>query len=255
MGGFLCPLPVCAPCAAGLRACSIFNFFAFAFSCLTFASQNSFHLSLMPRRAPHFLLRKENGGKEPRGERRTAPLPFEPHSCALRPIFSSFALLAGLRGLSAANRRLTGKRLKSQGAELSFSSVSVRRGTPVPFRRSPPFSRCWPAYAAFQAANRRLTGETPEKPRSKAQLFGRFCASGTLRGFCPGGFLPAAGNRRWDFSLPEETGAQRGPAPGINRGRARRGEEKDTERDLLGAAARLAHRRCERPTHHRLHRG
>ena len=45
----------------------------------------------------------------------------------------------------AANRRLTGKRLKSQGAELSFSSVSVRRGTPAPFRRSPPFSRCWPA--------------------------------------------------------------------------------------------------------------
>ena len=47
--------------------------------------------------------------------------------------------------LWAANRRLTGKRLKSQGAKLSFSSVSVQRGTPAPFRRSPPFSRCWPA--------------------------------------------------------------------------------------------------------------
>ena len=46
------------------------------------------------------------------------------------------------------------------------------------------------------------------------------------------------------FSPPGKTGAQRGPAPGINRGRARRGEKKDTVRDLPGAAARLAHRRC-----------
>ena len=129
MGGFLCPLPVCAPCAAGLRACSIFNFFAFAFSCLTFASQNSFHLSLRPRRASTFF-RKESRQRFAKGLR-----PFEPHSCALRPIFSSSALLAGL--------------------------------------------------TALRAANRRLIRETPEKPRSRAQLFGRFCALGMRRGFCP----------------------------------------------------------------------
>ena len=31
---------------------------------------------------------------------------------------------------------------------------------------------------------------------AKLQLFGRFCALGMRRGFCPAGFLPAAGNRR-----------------------------------------------------------
>ena len=109
------------------------------FSCLTSSSQTSFHLSLRPRRASTFF-RKESRQRFAKGLR-----PFEPHSCALRPLFPSSALLAGLRGLSAANRRLTGKRLKSQGAELSFSSVSVQRGTPAPFRCSPPFSGCWPA--------------------------------------------------------------------------------------------------------------
>ena len=90
-----------------------------------------------------FSFRKENGGKEPRGERRAAPLrtPFQRPAANL-----PFSLAAGrLTRPSAANRRLTGKRLKSQGAKLSFSSVSVRRRTPAPFRLSPPFSRCWPA--------------------------------------------------------------------------------------------------------------
>ena len=128
-----------APCLPAVRfVCAHFRLF-FAFSCLTFASQISFHLSLRPRRASTFF-RKESRQRFAKGLR-----PFEPHSCALRLIFFSSALLAGLRGPSAANRRLTGKRLKSQGAELSFSSVSVRRRTPVPFGRSPPSSRCWPA--------------------------------------------------------------------------------------------------------------
>ena len=40
------------------------------------------------------------------------------------------------------------------------------------------------------------------------------------------GFLPAAGNRRWDFSLPGKTEARCGPTPGTSRVRARRGGEK-----------------------------
>ena len=32
---------------------------------------------------------------------------------------------------------------------------------------------------------------------------------GMRRGFCPAGFFPAAGNRRWAFSLPGKTGARR----------------------------------------------
>ena len=158
-------------------------------------------------------------------------------------------------------------------ANLPFSLAAGRLKRP--FGRKPPADR-----------------ETLEKPRSRAQLFGRFCALGMRRGFCPAGFLPAAGNRRWDFSLPGKieaqrgrapgtsrgrarlkcrhkhgarlarrsrancspqvcppqarafsppgkTGAVRGRAPGTSRGRARRGEEKDTVRELLGAAAQV----------------
>ncbi len=97
--------------------------------------------------------------------------------------------------------------------------------------------------SGHSAANRRQVRETLEKPRSRAQLFGRFCAWGTRRGFCPAGFLPAAGNRRWAFSLPGKTGARRGPAPGTSRVRARHGEEKDTVREWPGAAARACETR------------
>ena len=117
-------LSVCLFCVV----CTRIFLLSFTFSCLPFASQISFHLSLRPRRASTFF-RKESRQRFAKGLR-----PFEPHSCALRPIFFSSALLAGLAALLAANRRLTGKRLKSQGAELSFSSVSVQRGTPAPFR-------------------------------------------------------------------------------------------------------------------------
>ena len=112
--------------------------------------------------------------------------PFEPHSCALRPIFFSSALLAGLSGHSAANRRQireTPEKPKEQSS--AFRAFLCKGGRLHPFADLPPFSGCWPAYAAFQAANRRLAWETPEKPRSKAQLFGRFCAWGTRRGFSP----------------------------------------------------------------------
>ena len=78
-----------------------------------------------------FSFRKENGGKEPRGERRAAPLrtPLTVPCGQSSPLPRCWPAYAALR---AANRRLTGKRLKSQGAELSFSSVSVRRRTPAP---------------------------------------------------------------------------------------------------------------------------
>ena len=121
----------------------------------------------------------------------------------------------------AANRRLTGKRLKSPGAELSFSSVSVRRGDVCALSPISPFFWLLAGLAALRAANRRQIRETLEKPRSKAQLFGRFCASGMRRG----------------FFLPGKTVARRGQAARNSRVRARRGEEKDTVRDLPGAAA------------------
>ena len=80
-----------AACHALVRA---FFLLSFAFFRLTFSSQKSFHLSLMPRRAPHFLFGKKMGEKNREGR-----CPFEPHSSALWPISPFPALLAGLRGL------------------------------------------------------------------------------------------------------------------------------------------------------------
>ena len=107
---------ICLCCLRG------FSLLFFTLSCLTSSSQISFHLSLRPRRASTFF-RKESRQRFAKGLR-----PFEPHSCALRSIFSSSALLAGL--------------------------------------------------TALRAANRRQVRETLEKPRSRAQLFKRFCAKG-----------------------------------------------------------------------------
>ena len=81
-------------CFSVLHCSRGFSPLFFTFSCLTFSSQTSFHLSLRPRRASTFF-RKESRQRFAKGLR-----PFEPHSCALRPIFFSSALLAGLSGPS-----------------------------------------------------------------------------------------------------------------------------------------------------------
>src|SRR5699024_9515294 len=113
-----------------------------------------------------------------------------------------------------------------------------------------------------------------EKPRSKAQLFGRFCAGGNgwplvlhiheslARAFARqassrpeetgGGLFPCPGKQKPGVGLhPETTACVRGWAktqtrcancppqvcPPQPRVRARHGEERDTVRDLPGAAA------------------
>ena len=112
----------------------------FALSCLTSSSQTSFHLSLRPRRASTFF-RKESRQRFAKGLR-----PFEPHSSALRPISPFPALLAGLSGHSAANRRQIRETLeKPRSKAPAFQAFLCVRRTPAPFRRSPPFSGCWPA--------------------------------------------------------------------------------------------------------------
>ena len=249
--GFVPGLRAASAFAPGLRAvrfvCAAFPSCFFAFSCLTSSSQISFHLSLRPRRASTFF-RKESRQRFAKGLR-----PFEPHSCALRSIFSSSSLLAGLTALRAANRRLTGETLeKAKEQSSAFSSVSVRRRTPAPFRRSPPFFSLLAGLTALRAANRRLAWETPEMPRSKAPAFRAFLCVGVRlaprftylwkfgAGFCPAGFLPDAGNRSQAFSLSGKTEAVRGRALEKNRVRARLGESINTVRDLPAAGALLA---------------
>ena len=228
-------MPVCLFCVVYAGFLSLVFF---ALSCLTFTSQTSFHLSLRPRRASTFF-RKESRQRFARGR---GSAPFEPpFLCPAADL--PFPRAAGRlsAALWAANRRLTGKRLKSQGAKLSFSSVSVRRGTPVPFRQSPPLPRCWPAYAAFQAANRRLARETPEKPKEQSSAFRAFLCVGER--LAPhfshlwkfgAGFRPAAGNRRQAFARPGKTEAQHGPTPENSRVRARLGAAINTVRELPG---------------------
>ena len=125
--------------------------------------------------------------------------------------------------------------MKSQGAELSFSSVSVRRRTSAPFRRSPlflaagrltrPFGRKPPA-----------DGETPEKPRSRAQLFRRFCAWGMRRGFRLAGFRLGHRKRGVGFLSAREN-RSRARARTWNQPRACEAEQKHKP------GARLARRR------------
>ena len=116
---------------------------SFAFSCLAFLPLKSLFTCRSGRDGP-LLSSEKKVDKDSRGERRAAPLR-TPLTVPCGCFSPSLSLLAGLTALRAANRRLTGKRLKSPGAELSFSSVSVRRGTSAPCGCSPPLSRCWPA--------------------------------------------------------------------------------------------------------------
>ena len=101
----------------------------------------------------------------------------------------------------------------------------------------------------------------PAQPRLKSQgaklsFFERFCALGTRRGFCPAGFLPAAGNRSQararTRNQPRACAAQMqtqtrcASCSAQPRVRARRGEEKGTERELPTAGAHLERIACLR---------
>ena len=136
--GLLHPLPVFPFCVVRTGFLSCF----FIFSCLTSSSQISFHLSLWPRRASTFF-RKESRQRFARGR---GSAPFDPPF--LRPAANLLLFRAAgrLNGPSGRNSPADGETLeKAKEQSSAFSSVSVRRGTPAPFRRSPPFSRCWPA--------------------------------------------------------------------------------------------------------------
>ena len=150
----LCFRPACLASfrfCEGFHACRLFarpvcclrgfSLLSFAFSCLTFASQKSFHLSLMPRRAPHFLFGKKMGEKNREGLR-----PFEPHSCALSPINLFFSLLAGLTALRAANRRLTGETPGKPKEQSSAFRAFLCAGE----RLAPRFTYSWKFSAGFR---------------------------------------------------------------------------------------------------------
>ena len=147
---------------------------------------------------------------EPAGETAVRPLRTPiPAPCGQSPL--SPRCWPAYAALRAANRRQIRETLeKAKGAELSFFERFCAKGDACTLSLISPFFWLLAGLSGHSAANRRQIRETPEKPRSKAQLFKRFCVWGTRRGFCPAGFLPAAGNRRWAFSPPGKTGAVRG---------------------------------------------
>ena len=199
--GFVPGLRAASAFAPGLRAvrfvCAAFPSCFFAFSCLTSSSQISFHLSLRPRRASTFF-RKESRQRFAKGLR-----PFEPHSCALRSIFSSSSLLAGLTALRAANRRLTGKRSKKPRSRAQLFQAFLCEGGDA--------CALSPITPLFLAAGR-LNGPSGRKPpagmgnarnakEQSSSFSGVSVRGGTFgptfyvfmeiwRGLLPGGFPP-----------------------------------------------------------------
>ena len=155
-------------------------------------------------------------------------------ACALRLLTPFISLLAGLRGLSAANRRLA-----RETSEKPRSKAQL-------FRRFRAWGNGWPHVILYQievwrgllpGRREQKTGFLPAREnRSPAwactQKEPRACEvqmqTQTRCATCP----PQAR----DFSLPGKTEAQRGRAAGKNRGRARLGKNTNPVRDLLTAS-------------------
>ena len=151
--------------------CTLFSI-SFAFSCLAFASQTSFHLSLRPRRASTFF-RKESRQRFARGA-----VPSNPHSSALRPISPFPALLAGLTALRAANRRQIRETLEKPRSKAQLFKRFCAKEDACALSLISTFFWLLAGLAALRAANRRQIKETPEKPRSRAPAFRAFLCVG-----------------------------------------------------------------------------
>ena len=168
----------------------------------------------------------------------------------------AFAFARGPRqGTGAKLFPCPGKQKPCAGAHLKKNRVRARLGESTNTVRDLPAAGALLAgLTALRAANRRLAWETPEMPRSKAQLFGRFCAWGYVwphvlriheslaRAFVRqiSSWPQGTGVRLFPRPGKQEPGA--GHTPGINRVRARLGESTNMVRELLGAAARIARR-------------
>ena len=216
--GLLRPVPVCLPCVLCAHFSLIFCLFLFGFCLSTFFSFVAHAATGTP-----FSFRKENGGKEPRGGA-TAP-PSNPHSCALRPIFFSSALLAGLRGPLGRKPPADGETLEKPGSRAQLFKRFCAKEDACALRLFSPFfsllaGLVWPfgPQIAGWRGNARKAKGAELSFSSVSVRWGRAGAS----------------------SLPGKTGAVRGRAPGISRVRARMGADANTERDLPTAGVLTA---------------
>ncbi len=213
-----------AVCLPSVRLCvRAFMLLSFALFLPHFCLSKFFSFVAHAATGTPFSFRKENGGKEPRGGA-TAP-PSNPHSCALRPIFFSSALLAGLRGPLGRKPPADGETLEKPGSRAQLFKRFCAKEDACALRLFSPFfsllaGLVWPfgPQIAGWRGNARKAKGAELSFSSVSVRWGRAGAS----------------------SLPGKTGAVRGRAPGISRVRARMGADANTERDLPTAGVLTA---------------
>ena len=213
---------------AGARACGAFSSYLSPFPVWLLLPQKLFSFVAHAATGTPFSFRKENGGKEPR-EGGVAP-PSNPHSSALRPIIPSPALLAGLAALRAANRRQIRETLEKPRSRAQLFKRFCAKGNACALSLISPFF--WLLAGLSGPLGRKPPADKGNARKAKGaelQLFGRFCALGTRRGFSP----------------PGKTGAMRGLAPGTNRVRARLGKDTNPVRVNCPPQVRVRARRGE----------
>ena len=109
------------------------------------------------------------------------------------------------RACETQERKRHGARLARRRRAPGINRVRARHGNETnPVRDLLTAGALLAGLAALRAANRRLTWETPEKPRSRAQLFGHFCAWGNVRPHV----LRIHGSLARAFALPQGTEAK-----------------------------------------------
>ena len=250
----LCFRPACLASfrfCEGFHACRLFarpvcclrgfSLLSFAFSCLTFASQKSFHLSLMPRRAPHFLFGKKMGEKNREGAlSRPLRTPF------LRPTANLlfFRAAGRLNGPLGRKPPADGKTLEKPRSKAQLFKRFCAKGDACALSPINLFFSLLAGLTALRAANRRLTGETPEKPKEQSSAFRAFLCVGDAPGPSPGGFPPGRREQEVGFLPARENRSsawactRNQPRACETRGRSRQGEPL-----------------CRQPTHYRQQRG
>ena len=137
-----------------------------------------------------------------------------PHSCALRPIFFSSALLAGLAALRAANRRQIRETLEKPRSKAQLFKRFCAKGDACALRLLTPF---FSLLAGLRGPLGRKPpadmGNARKAKGAKLQLFGRFCAWGMRRSFSPA----------WENRSPVWACTQKEPRACETRGRKRHG--------------------------------
>ena len=187
-----------AVCLPSVRLCvRAFMLLSFALFLPHFCLSKFFSFVAHAATGTPFSFRKENGGKEPRGGA-TAP-PSNPHSCALRPIFFSSALLAGLRGPLGRKPPADGETLEKPGSRAQLFKRFCAKEDACALRLFSPFFSLLAGLRGPLGRKSPAGGETPEKPKEQSSAFRAFLCSGDAPGLSPGGFSPSCREQKLSF--------------------------------------------------------